>query len=106
MSIASTSCNGGLWGEVALTVRCTAWLADVRCEKNKASGRVLGEANRPLDLYILVDGSTAFYTRVKANPQGELVETALPPSKGGASEVTIELVNGGVVWDRVVLPAR
>jgi len=103
VEIHSADGNGGLWGEVTLLVRCTAWLAEVRCEKGRVSGKVVGSADRPLDLYILVNGATIFYTLARPTPQGERFETALPPDKGAASEVTIELVNGAVVWDRVVV---
>src|SRR5262249_874346 len=58
--------TGGLWGEVAMEIRCTAFLkldrvwATVSGETVDlhVSGEVIGTAERALDLYVLLDGST------------------------------------------------
>jgi hypothetical protein len=97
--------HGGLWGEVALEVRCSAYLRDVRFWTSsdgvfQAAGQVVGAAERPLDLYLLLDGSTAAYAVVQAQPAGtpfELTSDPLAPGRRPA-QARVELVNGGCVW--------
>ena len=109
--------HGGIWGEVALEVRCRAFLADLRLWATfdgddadlHAAGRVVGEAERPLDLYVVLDRSTAAYSTVTAAPEGtpfHIIAEKLPPSRwrrrdGQAGElpvVRVDLVSGAVVW--------
>ena len=104
--------RGGLWGEVALEVRCTAFLRGVRtwaeAAKLHAAGLVVGEAERPLDLYLLLDGATAAYTTITAAPAGApfhiIAEKPSPRGEAQAGEAgrpsvaQIDLVNGAVVW--------
>jgi hypothetical protein len=99
--------DGGLWGEVALEVRCAAWLRGVRVwttaaaggTRWHAAGEVAGTCERPLDLYLMVGRSTAAYTTA-GDGQFELAGdvAAGEPEQGRA--VCVELVQGGVVWYR------
>jgi hypothetical protein len=79
------------WGEVALEIRALAWLRGVRVEGGDVVGEVAGEAERPLDLYVLGGGSTLAHAAVVAGQAFRVGAAA------GAERV--ELVDGGVVWD-------
>ena len=103
--------RGGLWGEVALEVRCQAYLEDVRVSATAdalhAAGRVVGTAERPLDLYVLLDGATAAYTKVLAAPEGAPFHIIAdkPPRRpgpaGAVAAVRVDLVQGAVIWHTV-----
>ena len=104
--------RGGAWGEVALEVRCQAYLADLRLWASfdaetadlHAAGRVVGEADRPLDLYVVLAHSTAAYTPVTAASEGtpfHIIAEKLPAARWRLPEaplVRVDLVNGAVVW--------
>ena len=107
--------RGGLWGEVALEIRCTAFLRDVRAWVEPAeesarlhlAGEVAGTCERPLELYALLDGSTIIYATLEAAPAGRpfhFCSEALDPQRWRVGEedrphlVRVELVNGAVVW--------
>jgi hypothetical protein len=109
--------SAGLWGEVALEVRCTAYLRGVRLWaeadgdgwRAHAAGEVVGAAERPLDLYLLVGRSTAAYASVVAVPEGrpfhlvgdKLGGTDAPgqeAGQGGVVDAQVDLVNGAAVW--------
>src|SRR5262245_31504246 len=61
--------SGGLGGEVALEVRCTAYLKDVQIRPEKSgpktrlevTGVLVGTCERPLELYVLVGNATVAY---------------------------------------------
>lgn len=86
-------------GEVALEVRRTAFLKDVQVARDgqvlRVTGKVVGEADGPLDLYVLMGRSTAGYTTVEAGKTFEVQAEALEGS------VRVELVRGAVVWYQV-----
>src|SRR5207248_1951989 len=95
--------GGSLWGEAALEVRCTAYLRDVRVWQEHgrlhAQGKVVGTAERPLELYLIRDRSTAAYATTEATPggtpfhlEGESV------AQGQTHSVRVELVNVAMVW--------
>jgi hypothetical protein len=109
--------GGGLWGEVALEVRCSAYLRNVRWWTSTAgdaaylqvSGEVVGTAERPLELYALLDGTTVIYSTLPASPAGEpfclgsepiekIRHSADDARAGPEHHVRIELVNGAVKW--------
>lgn len=113
--------GGGLWGEVALEVRCSAFLRAVRLGASFAevsahlhvTGEVIGTSERPLELYLLLDGKTIGYTTLEATPSGQpfqLVSDAIEADRwqrgsGGAEgmhEIQVDLVNGATVWYTVV----
>ena len=118
VEVDGTALEGGLWGETALEVRCTAYLCEVRVwvesDELHAAGLVVGEAERPLDLYVLSDGATAAYTTITAAPQGtpfhiiadKSPAPALGKKDGPKSEsptAQVDLVNGAVVWYTMTL---
>jgi hypothetical protein len=108
--------SGGLVGGVALEVRCSAFLRGLHLRTSAAGGRpqlhvsgeVVGVADRPLDLYILLNRSTAAYRTICPRPEGERFEVLIPeltpkqwrtaPEDGGRTIVKVDLVNGGTVW--------
>jgi len=105
VEVAATDGDGGLWGEVALEIRATAYLRKVRLTSEgarlSAAGEVVGVAERPLDFYVLVNNATVHYSTITASEAGQPfaivaeVPEGLPP---GPVEVRAELVNGAVVW--------
>jgi hypothetical protein len=111
--------DGGLWGEVALEVRCTAYLRGVRLwlstdkapVRLHAAGDLVGTADRPLDVYVLWNNATVAYTTVEPAPKGrpfELMSDELVTLPASPAEARVELVNGGTVWycvsEAVVVP--
>jgi hypothetical protein len=97
--------GGGLWGDVALEVRCTAFLRDVRVwitpegrPDLHAAGNVVGTAERPLDLYVIRQRSTVAHAPVEATPQGRPFHLVAEGVAADESDVRVELVNGAVVW--------
>jgi hypothetical protein len=61
--------DAGLWGEVALEVRRTAFLRDLRVTANDAlhvSGEVAGAAEGPLELYVICERRIVAYAAVEA----------------------------------------
>jgi hypothetical protein len=87
------------WGEVALEVRCTAYLRNVRAWTDgltlHAAGEVAGFAEEPLDLYLILDRSPLAETRVTAGQPFVLSANA---AAGPGQIVQVDLVNGAVVW--------
>jgi hypothetical protein len=120
IEVEAESPNGGLIGEVALEIRCTAYLRGVDAAIRPANGgvalsvtgEVVGECERPLDLYVLLNDRNVAYQTVAARAAGEPFDVRLDPSAlipdylGAAdNRVRVELVNGATVWfalERVV----
>jgi hypothetical protein len=105
VDVEGTAESGGLWGETALEVRCAAYLRDVRMWRDGAilhsAGEVVGEAERPLDLYVLVDSATVAYASVTAAPEGTPfhIIAEKPYTSGERLPLAqVDLVNGAVVW--------
>lgn len=110
-----SSVNGGLWGEVALEVRCTAYLRAVQAWLQSGrlhlTGEVVGTCERALDLYALLNGSTVIQSQQEADPAGqsfhlqsqELSRDRLTES---VSSIKVDLVNGAVVWYTLELPLQ
>jgi hypothetical protein len=122
--------SGGLWGEVALEVRRTAYLRKVRLwregGKVQASGEVVGQWTGPLELYRVVGRRTVAYRELKVSgaagrndSQGTSSSQAPSASAGGIHEfvlsgeakeeeegdlVKVDLVGGAVVWYTVEQP--
>jgi hypothetical protein len=108
--------QSGWRGEAALEIRCTAFLRELRCTATqhgervelRVGGAVVGEAERPLELYVVVDRSTAAYQVVTPADEGQPFEILVPDLpvelwrqvEGGAMGpmVKVDLVNGAVVW--------
>src|SRR5262249_8750819 len=66
--------GGGLWGEVALEVRCLAYLRGVAIHRVggrlEVTGEVVGQAEGPLELYAVVGRRPVGRLVVKAAPAG------------------------------------
>jgi hypothetical protein len=103
--------EGGLWGEVALEIRATAFLRAVRAGLKTAgdavtlqvSGEVVGSANRPLDLYVLLNGANVGYTTVEPAAEGKWFSVTAEGPIVGAKTVRVELVDAATVWYTVEL---
>jgi hypothetical protein len=101
VDVESQAPGGGLWGEVALEVRATAFLQDVAVRLTVgespqlvATGQVAGSASRPLDLYLFAGGQFLAHTMVEAGRRFELA--AAPVSD--LTAVRIELVDAATIW--------
>jgi hypothetical protein len=111
--------NGGLWGEVALEVRCPAFLRGVRLwadfpgePRLHVVGEAVGTSDRPLELYVLVNGRTVLYRdrlspTYGGTPFHEVVEVPgverwWPRGEGLPTlhAVLIDLIDGGSLWYR------
>jgi hypothetical protein len=109
--------TGGLWGEVALEVRCSAFLQNLQCgamvdgsgsAQIHATGELAGTAADELELYLLLDRSTVAYVALPAPVSGQafhLVSETLPSQRWHASagrgpphRVQIDLVRAATVW--------
>ena len=105
VAVTAGSDRGGLWGEVALEVRRTAFLRGVGTEalgegevsRLLVRGEVVGTAGRPLELYVLLDGATVAYDTVEPAAGGAAfaIVTAAPARPG---QVRVELIDGATVW--------
>jgi hypothetical protein len=116
VDVEGTARSSSLWDEVALEVRCTAFLRQLRCfailtgqeAELRVSGQVVGVAERPLELYIVLDRSVIAYQQVTATEDGrpfEVVVPALdredwldPAGQLRGPVVQVDLVNGATVW--------
>lgn len=104
--------SGGLTGEVALEIRCAAYLRGVEAIARSDDGRamltvvgeVVGECERPLDLYVLWNGRNVAYQTVVARLDGQPFDLRFDPADGASASCSadhrlrMELVNGATVW--------
>jgi hypothetical protein len=101
--------RGGLWGEVALEIRRTAFLCGVRAWADAAglhvAGEVVGTSERPLDLYVLLDGANVAYTTVGPVQAGQPFQLTAEGAREGCS-VRVELVDAATVWYTVEVPVE
>ena len=111
VDVEAQSGDGGFWDEVALEVRARAFLRRIRAWSELGDGTVrlhfqgeaVGTCERPLELYVLLNGSTIAYRTIQPTPAGQafgLVHEDRVADLGqtGSREVRIELVNGAVIW--------
>jgi hypothetical protein len=118
VEVEGTAEQGGLWGEVALEVRCTAYLRGVRFRATTSNGRVtlhvtgqvVGTAPGPLELYAVLGRSPVAYATVVPTPEGtdfHLTGEAAAQEgtqAGGAAQAgegltaKVDLVNTATVW--------
>ena len=99
--------TGGLWGEVAMEIRRTAFLRNIRLHAEDGllhvEGEIAGFAERPLELYAVAGRSTAAYCVLEAGRQFRLLSE--PLVLRGPHPVRVDLVDGASVWytlERVV----
>ena len=98
----------GLWGEVALEIRKSAWLADMRLQRTDAglrlTGVAIGVAPEPLELYTIVDGGHVDYRTILPSAVGQSfqIELAAPL----AQVVRVELIHISAIWYVVEMSIR
>lgn len=94
------------WDEIALEIRCSAFLRNVqiglRLESGvpflEATGEVVGDATRePLELYLILDRSNAAYSPAKPG-EFRLQARDLEVDWKQPHSARVELVAGGVVY--------
>lgn len=106
VEIEGASEQAGLWGEVALEIRCTAYLRDLHSSvvlkgdsvDLRVSGQVVGVAEQPLELYLLRDRSVVGYQVVTATAEGQPFEIRASDLPPGNLPIQVDLVNGAVIW--------
>jgi hypothetical protein len=119
VEVESNDDQGGLWGEVALEIRCRAFLREVRARSSGCAtrslvvrGQVVGAEDSPpgqkastppLELYVISDRRTIAYATVSASSEGSLfqLQTEELPAEGG-DEVRVQLIRGAVIWYETV----
>ena len=97
--------DGGLWGEVALEVRATAFLRGVRfwCDAGHlhAAGSVVGAAPGPLELYLFAAGQFLVHSVIEPAAEGRPFDLSAQwsaPQAEAALPVRIELVSTATIW--------
>jgi hypothetical protein len=97
--------DSGLWDDVALEVRATAFLQEVRFAligtQLEAKGIVVGNAERPLELYLLVQNHCEAYQQIQAIASGQqftLTAQVHEVAANAVVSVRVELVNLAAVW--------
>jgi hypothetical protein len=103
IDLIADSPDDGLQGDVAVEIRCRAYLSDVRGEwmsdgRLRIIGQVCGEAERDLDVYVVAGDRPAAYVCCSVGQWFDLVtHEPVEPSV----EVRVELVAGPIMWDAV-----
>ena len=106
LDIEGDSAAAGIWGEVAIEVRCTAYLRGVRVHRIgdavAVSGEVVGVSESALELYVLLDHRQAGYETIQPTPEGRSFRLSASPPEGTdrPQSVQVDLVNGATVWYR------
>jgi hypothetical protein len=108
VEVEATAGDGGLYGEVALEVRCTAYLRGIRISATTAGeticlhveGEVVGPCPGALELYLILDRGTVAYKQVTAALGGQLFQIASEELRiePGTHYVRVDLVNGSTIW--------
>ncbi|HEY1860151.1 MAG TPA: hypothetical protein VGG61_07345 [Gemmataceae bacterium] len=109
VDVETTVDAGGLWGEVALEIRCSAYLRGVQVHQVAAgnmfrlevNGEVVGKCERTLELYVIVGRSTVAYRTIEATPNGQAFQIFSEPFPGDPEKelpVRVDLVNGACTW--------
>jgi hypothetical protein len=99
VELESSDAAGGLWGDVALEVRCAAYLSDVRATpvggRLRVTGNVAGEADGRLEVYVLAGGRCVGYARCSAAAKFEVLTEDL---SNAPPDVRVELINCAMIW--------
>lgn len=94
VELTATNDAAGLWAEVALEIRRTAWLTNltkrVEGDRIHVSGEVTGTCDGPLDLYLLCAGATVHHQMIKPGESFDVSATH--------PQTRIELIQGATVW--------
>src|SRR5262249_45873019 len=114
VEVEATDVDAGLTGEVALEIRCPAYLRDVRLSATfsgenaslHVTGVVDGLSDQPLEIYVILDRFTAGYATVESGGKPfHIVSDELSPERwrtgetgSPVHEVRVELVCGGSAW--------
>jgi hypothetical protein len=105
--------ESGLYGEVALEVRCRAYLRGVRASAHPAEagwvvrvvGAVISERSAdPLELYLLIDNRVQDYQKLQGDQWETPFNLAAPVEFSRAGDrvtVRVDLVNGATIWHTV-----
>ena len=101
--VPASGAGPALWREVALEIRRDAYLSNVRVERlpegtANVTGQVIGNAPRVLDLYVLLDGRSAFYQTIEPRPEGRPFSVGLKEIGSAAAVVRVELIDVSTVW--------
>jgi len=114
IEVESKGTTGGLWGEIALEIRRTAYLDKVSlwaeyaqdAVRLHAAGEVAGSSQEQLEVYVILDRSTVAYALVE--PGGTAFHLVSEPLASAELRVThdhtrihqvhVELIGGASVW--------
>ncbi len=106
IAVESAPGSGGLWGEVALEVRCSAFLRDVYLQMEGPTllvcGAVVGTAEGELELYAVCDRHPAGYAKVVPSPEGAPFALRVEGQGAQPVSVQVDLVNRATVWYTVI----
>jgi len=99
--------GSGLWGEVALEIRCSAFLRGLRASRPSPStihltGEVAGTCEEKLEFYVLADRANVGYAIVHAGQPFDL--TIALPQDTEPSLLRVELVCVATVWFASEIP--
>jgi hypothetical protein len=103
VAIAADSDSAGLWGEVALEIRCSAYLSDLEVQRLadgglEVSGRVRGTCDSALELYGLGDRAHVHYQRIEARPEGTPFRFVVPARQPPVMRVRVDLIHISTIW--------
>ena len=100
--------DAGLWGDIVLEIRRDAYLADFEVRRSATgvtvSGKVVGTAPQPLELYTLVDNRHADYRTIMPVAEGQPFQIELTETTGASQSVRIALICVSSIWYAVELP--
>lgn len=105
LSIEFPSATGdvGLAGDIALVIRCAAFLVSVHAWRSgdqvKVTGSVAGDGADPLEVYLIAGDRPCGYRKCRA---GEPFELQADRAVDDA-EIRVELVNVSTVWDNAIV---
>lgn len=101
--VMAAAADADLWGEIALEVRCTAYLDAMAAQRRadgavEVRGRVKGVCDGPLEVYGLADGRHVHYRMIEASEAGTPFEFVIARAEAAVERVRVELVNVATIW--------